>query len=76
MIRDIRAYIKERGRASMQDLSLHFKMDKTALEPIISRLEKDGKVTVEEDEKCAGCADSCAFAGEPMVIILWREDSP
>lgn len=73
MIRDIKAYIKERERVTMQDLSIHFKMDKTALEPIIFRLEKDGCVTMEKDEKCVGCADSCAFAGEPMVIVLWKE---
>lgn len=72
MIREIREYIKERERVSMQELSIHFKMEKSALEPIVARLEKNGLVTTEKDEKCAGCADSCAFSGEPMVIVLWN----
>ena len=75
MIREIRDYIKERKRVSMQDLSIHFKMDKSALEAIISRLEKNGNVSVEQDEKCVGCADSCVFAGKPMVIILWKDST-
>ena len=69
MLRDIRHFINERGTLSMQDLSIHFKMDKSALAPLIDRLEKNGDLTTEDDRKCSGCTSSCAFAGEPMIII-------
>ena len=69
MLRDIRDFINERGTISMQDLSIHFKMDKSALEPLIDRLKKSGDLIIEFDSKCSGCTSSCAFAGEPMVII-------
>ena len=69
MLRDIRDFINEKGTLSMQDLSIHFKMDKSAIEPLVDRLEKSGDVTIEDDSKCSRCTSSCAFAGEPMVII-------
>jgi len=71
MVIEIRDFIKERKMLSMQDLSIHFKMDKSALEPIIDRLEQKGEIKKTLDQKCAGCADNCAFAGEPMVLIEW-----
>lgn len=55
----------------MQDLSIHFEMDKSALEPIIDRLEQSKYIKKTFDQKCTGCADSCPFAGEPMVVIEW-----
>ncbi len=73
MVREIRTFIKERKIISMQDLSIHFKMDKSALEPIIDRLELSGDIKKGLDQKCAGCADNCAFAGEPMIIIEWAK---
>ncbi len=74
MIREIRNYIKEHGRISTQDLAVHFRMETTALEPILERLEKDGYIDIEIDEKCAGCVDSCVFAEKPIVMILWKEN--
>ena len=69
MLRDIREFIEERGVLSMQDLSIHFKMDKSALEPLVDRLKKSGDLTTEDDSKCSGCTSRCAFAGESMIII-------
>ena len=72
MVREIRNFIKERKRVSLQDLSIHFKMDKSALDPILEQLKQRGYITTEHDQECTGCAKSCAFAGEPMVIIQWK----
>lgn len=73
MVRDIRQFIQDRKHLSMQELSIHFKMDKSALEPILEQLERRGYIKTEYDRKCTGCSKSCAFAGEPMLIIEWIE---
>lgn len=73
MLRDIRQFIKERRRLSMQELSVHFKMDQSALEPILEQLEQRGFIKTDYDRKCTGCSKSCAFAGKPMLIIEWAD---
>jgi predicted transcriptional regulator len=71
MLIDIRNLIKERKKVTVRDLSIHFKMDKSALEPIINRLQERGDIIKTQDLACVGCKDKCPFAGEPMVVLEW-----
>jgi len=71
MLIEIRDLIKERKMLSLRDLSIHFKMDKSAIEPIVECLIQKGDIKKTLDQTCAGCRDNCPFAGEPMVLVEW-----
>ena len=71
MLRDIRNYIREHRKVSLQDIAVHFGMDESALTPILDRFEADGSIKIVVEEKCAGCTMSCIYAGKAPEMIVW-----
>ena len=70
MIREIRRYITERGTVTLQDISIHFRMDETALEPLLAMMEQEGYIKVDRQPGCSSCLKACPFAGsKPQVLI-------
>lgn len=63
----IRAYMKSRGRASVEELAAHFDCQPSAIEGIMETLAARGLVAL---LACGGCggANGCAFAG-PRVYV-------
>jgi hypothetical protein len=65
ILTDIQAYIAKCKKASLADLSTHFRMSSDALSPMLDRLQKKGRIRLIAGEKCGGCSrcspESLAF---------------
>ncbi len=68
MIREIKNYIKERSKVSLSDLKIHFKIDESALIPILKTLEKKQNIIIEKKSCGAGCA-SCECKSDAINIF-------
>ena len=56
MLRDIQTYIASHGTVSIQDLALKFHTDSDALQPMLQRLNRKGRIRqLPIPEKCDGC---------------------
>ena len=76
MLLAIEQLIRERRTVSLRDLSIHFEAEPSALEPMLERLVRKGRVlkTVTGGspcgKRCPGCATPCP---EDSVIYQWAE---
>ena len=71
MLREITKLLAERHRMSLGELSLHFHVDKRALEPMLDTLIRKGriqKVDMAGALGCPGCRGCCA-PDEPDVVF-------
>jgi hypothetical protein len=69
MLRDIQTYIADRGMVSLSDLSLHFHADSEALQPMLSKLIRKGRIRkVPMPEQCSGC--TCCTQ-ESLELYEW-----
>ena len=62
MLRQITTLINERGHMSLGDLALHFRIDRSALEPMLATLVGKGrlrKLDMSNAPQCPGCSGSC-----------------
>lgn len=59
ILTDIQTYLAKYRRASLSELSLHFRTDAEALRPMLELLRRKGRVRLLEGKKCGGCS-SCA----------------
>jgi len=65
----IRDYLRQRGRASVDEIALHFDSDKSAVEGVMETLARRGAVL---QLGCGGCASSggCSFSGPKVYLSL------
>ncbi len=56
MLTDLQTYIASHNVVSMADLSLHFRADRQALEPMLAKLSRKGRIrALPMPAKCADC---------------------
>jgi hypothetical protein len=56
MLSDLQTYIASHGVVSISDLSLHFRTDIQAIQPMLSKLSRKGRIRkLPTPEKCADC---------------------
>jgi len=73
MLRDIRQIIRERGRMSLRELCIHFRIDADALEPMMDTLVRKGHVRRLEGgcplgkATCRGCV--CAEREDVIAYL-------
>ena len=67
---DIQAYLAKNQKASLSDLSTHFRMSADALSPMLDRLLKKGRIRLISLEKCGGCS---RCTPESMAFYEWIE---
>jgi hypothetical protein len=66
----VRAYLRERGQASLVDLAAHFDTDPQHLEAVLALWEQKGKVR----KTLAACGKGCSGCSiAPAVFYTWQE---
>ena len=69
MLRDIQTYIAKHHTVSMADLTLHFQADEEAIEPMVNKLFRKGRVRkIPVPEQCGGCS-CCSPSG--LELYEW-----
>ncbi len=81
MLGEIRGYLRERGSASLREISLHFDTSTDAAELALTYWMNKGKVqlvTPSCDSDCTGCPGSEALYcwTEPEKPIKWHRRRP
>ena len=69
---DIKRYLMERQRVSLQDLALHFDTDDDAMRGMLATWIRKGKVSKCDAVACGGCSSSCSTA-QNEEAYEWRE---
>jgi hypothetical protein len=67
---DLKHYLIEHRRATLQDLAQYFGAEPSAVEGMLDLWQRKGRVTCREAEKCRGCRQCAASA---TVIYEWRQ---
>jgi hypothetical protein len=69
MLRDVQTYIADHGVVSMADLSLHFHSNAAALQPMLNKLDRKGRIRkLPMPVKCSDC--TCCDHSE-LVCYEW-----
>jgi len=56
MLSDLQTYIAKNGTVSIADLSLHFRTDSHAIQPMLKKLSRKGRIRkLPVPEKCDHC---------------------
>lgn len=59
MLTALQAYIADHGTVAIGDLSLHFRSDRTCLQPMLAKLVQKGRIRkIPAPSKCGDCT-SC-----------------
>jgi len=66
LLLQIKKYIAERGTASLQEMAWHFRMENSALQPMLELLVKKGQIQKIECNSCCNgaCSSCCPDAAE------------
>ncbi len=72
MLLDIKRYLMERQRVSLQDLALHFDTDTDAMRGMLGTWIRKGNVTKCDAVACGGCSSSCSTA-QNEEAYEWHE---
>ena len=72
MLLDIKRYLMERQRVSLQDLALHFDTDADAMRGMLATWIRKGKISKCDAVACGGCSSSCSTA-QNEEAYEWRE---
>jgi putative ferrous iron transport protein C len=68
LLQDLQTYLKQRHRASLQEMSQQFHMDANALRGMLQQLVRKGRVQKTEGSKCAHC---CECEPESIEFYEW-----
>ncbi len=72
ILSDIKQYLKQRGSASLSDISLHFDTDPDAMRGMLDQWIRKGKVTKQSAK--ATCGSGCNRCGlEGTEVYRWIE---
>lgn len=72
MLLDIKRYLMERQRVSLQDLALHFDANPDAMRGMLEAWIKKGKVRKCDAVACGGCSSKCSAARQEEAYE-WSE---
>ncbi len=62
ILRDVRDYLEQHQRASLNDLAIHFQTSPDAMRGMLDQWINKGKVRQCPASACASCARGCASA--------------
>jgi DeoR/GlpR family transcriptional regulator of sugar metabolism len=65
----LRAYLRQRGEASLADLTAHFDTDMEMVKDQLVYWQKKGKIL----ETAAGCGKTCCSCDSKIVFYRWKE---
>jgi hypothetical protein len=65
----LRAYLRQRGEASLVDLTAHFGANSALLEDLIAYWQKKGSIL----ESRQHCGKTCVHCAEGVVLYRWQE---
>ncbi|NEZ54835.1 FeoC-like transcriptional regulator [Adonisia turfae] len=69
MLKDIQTYIAQKHTVSMADLALHFHTDSYALQPMLQKLRRKGRIQeLPMPIKCCGCT---ACSQDSLKLYEW-----
>lgn len=74
MLMRIKAFLKERKRASLRELALHCDVSESAMEKMVVVWIDKGKVVRVKNKSCAGCAKRACDQGM-MTVYEWCADA-
>lgn len=67
MLLQVRNYIQREGRVSLQQLTREFRMDESALNPLLDIWLKKGVISAHQPAK--GCRSACAKCPTSAVVF-------
>jgi predicted transcriptional regulator len=71
ILQQLQIYLRDRSRASLEELNQHFHIDADALRGMLASLMRKGRVHKIEGKQCGQC-HSCA--PESLEIYEWIEN--
>ena len=74
ILSDIRTYVKERGRVTLDDIAARFEMDKSAAAAIMEQLISRGLVTRPDCTSCQS-SGSCSLQSQASVYYAKEQKS-
>lgn len=66
---EIQELLEERKRMSLQELAAHFDSTPEAIEPMMDRLVRKGRVRVLDAEACGKSCKACFCAERAQMIV-------
>lgn len=72
ILADIGQYIREKGQASLYDLSVHFGSEPEAMRGMLERWTSKGKVVRTDNAPSCGCGCSGCSCDGRFEIYIWR----
>jgi putative ferrous iron transport protein C len=74
ILTEIQQYLSERGKASLEEMELHFRIDGNALRGMLNRLIRKGRIKkLSIPQRCHGC--TCCIL-ESLEFYEWIGSSP
>ncbi|EIC19863.1 FeoC-like transcriptional regulator [Thiorhodovibrio frisius] len=71
MLADVRAYLRERPLASLQDIALHLKVPPEVAQELCAVWVRKGRA--ERIDCASGCANCQLCQGPPAELYRWRD---
>ena len=70
MLREIQQLLRDRGRLSLRELALHFRMEPDAVEPMLDLLVSKGRISRVDFHCSSGCSCSgCSCASRDDLLL-------
>lgn len=69
MLSEILKLLRERGQLSLLDLSIHFRMDVSALEPIMDVLIRKEKAIIVQSGCTGGSCSGCSCSSRESMLL-------
>lgn len=70
ILSDIKAYVKERGRASLRDVAARFDVSEDAARGMLEHWERKGVLRREKRAECSRACVSCALKCGAVYVFV------
>ncbi|MBO9998431.1 MAG: FeoC-like transcriptional regulator [Cyanobacteria bacterium SID2] len=71
ILRDLQTYLKERGKVPLSEIAMHFRMDGKALQPMLEKLVRKGRVR--QLPGVSSCGECCKCDPALLEVYEWVE---
>ncbi|MDJ0599701.1 MAG: FeoC-like transcriptional regulator [Crocosphaera sp.] len=68
ILTDIQTYLQQYGKASLSELTIHFRIDADALRPLLKKLIRKKRIRLILGKKCESC---CHCPPESIEFYEW-----
>lgn len=80
LMTSIRDYIQLKGRADLQDIARHFRIQETAVEPMLKFWINKGVISqigLESNDNCRSttCSDCLSCNTQPSSVYVWNHSN-